>query len=165
MSFSLKSGIKTNLDETTRTFGYVVPSLQFFNALINNRKLVLHTKAQGHFNIGNSFEFYQAANLGADTGLRGFREQRYSGESALVFGTDLRYSLLKFKTGLLPLKLGMFGGFDFGRVWVAGENSNNWHTDFGGGILISAVDAITGQLSAFKSDEGLRIAFGFGLSL
>jgi hypothetical protein len=165
MFFSLKSGIKTNLDETTRTFGYVIPSLQFFNAITNNRKLVLHTKARGHFNIGDSFEFYQAASLGADTGLRGFREQRYSGKRALVFGADLRYSLLKFNTGLLPLKLGVFGGFDSGRVWVDGENSNNWHSNFGGGVLISAVDAITGQLSFFKSDEGLRIAFGFGITL
>jgi hemolysin activation/secretion protein len=139
--------------------------LQFFNAITSNRKLGLHTKAQWHFNIGDDFEFYQAANLGANNGLRGFREQRYNGKSALVFGTDLRYSLLKFKTGLLPLKLGVFGGFDFGRVWVDGENSNNWHTDFGGGVLISAVDAITGQLSVFQSDEGMRVAFGFGLSL
>ncbi len=166
MAFSLKSGIKTNLEETTRTFGYIIPSLEFFNAITKNRKLVLHTKAYGHFNIGDSFEFYQAANLGADTGLRGFREQRFSGDSALAFGTDLRYSLLKFKTGLLPLKLGVFGGFDFGRVWVDDEISNNtWHTDFGGGILISAVDAITGQVSFFNSDEGMRIGFGFGLSL
>jgi hypothetical protein len=165
MSFSLKSGIKTNLNETTRTFGYIIPSLQFFNAITKNRKLVLHTKAQGHFNIGNSFEFYQAANLGADTGLRGFRTERFSGDSALAFGTDLRYSLLKFKTGLLPLKLSVFSGFDFGRVWVDDENSNTWHTDFGGGILISAVDAITGQLSFFRSDEGVRVSFGFGISL
>jgi hypothetical protein len=165
MVFSLTSGIKTNLDETTRTFGYIIPSLEFFNAVSKNRKLVLHTKAQGHFNIGNSYEFYQAANLGADTGLRGFREQRFSGESALAFGTDLRYNLLKFKTGLLPFNLGVFGGFDFGRVWVDDENSNTWHTDFGGGVLISAVDAITGQVSFFRSDEGTRVSFGLGLSL
>jgi hemolysin activation/secretion protein len=165
MVFSLTSGVKTNLDETTRTFGYIIPSLQFFNALTKNRKLVLHTKAYGHFNIGNSFEFYQAANLGANNGLRGFRDQRFSGDSAFAFGTDLRYSLLKFKTGLLPLKLGVFGGFDFGRVWVDDEKSNTWHTDFGGGILLSAVDAITGQLSLFSSDEGLRVSFGFGVSL
>ena len=153
------------MDETTRTFGYIIPSLEFFKAVSKNRKLVLHTKAQGHFNIGNSYEFYQAANLGADSGLRGFREQRFSGESALAFGTDLRYNLLKFKTGLLPFNLGVFGGFDFGRVWVDDENSNTWHTDFGGGVLISAVDAITGQVSFFKSDEGTRVSFGLGVSL
>jgi predicted MPP superfamily phosphohydrolase len=165
MGFSLKSGIKTNLDETSRTFGYIIPSLQFVNSISKNRKLVLHTKAQGHFNIGKSFEFFQAANLGADTGLRGFRTERFSGESALAFGADLRYNLLRFKTGLLPFKLGVFGGGDFGRVWVDGENSNTWHKDFGAGVLISAVDAISGQVSFFRSDEGMRIDFGFGLSL
>ena len=83
----------------------------------------------------------------------------------MAFSADLRYSLLKFRTGLLPLKLGIFGGFDVGRVWVDNEDSGIWHNDVGGGILISAVDAITGQLSFFNSDEGARISFGFGLSL
>jgi len=165
MNFKVQTGIKSNLENTDRTFGYVLPSLEFYNALINNRKLVLHTKARGHFNIGNAFEFYQAAVLGADTGLRGFRAQRFSGDSALAFGADLRYSLFKFKTGLLPLGLGIYGGYDYGRVWVDGEDSNIWHDSVGGGILINAVDAISGQLGVFNSDEGLRISFGFGLSL
>ncbi len=165
MNFDVQTGVKSNLENTDRTFGYVLPSLEFYNALINNRKLVLHTKARGHFNIGDAFEFYQGAVLGANTGLRGFRAQRFSGESALVFGADLRYSLFKFKTGLLPLGLGIYGGYDYGRVWVDNEDSNIWHDSVGGGLLINAVDAISGQLGVFNSDEGLRISFGFGLTL
>lgn len=83
----------------------------------------------------------------------------------MVFGADLRYSLFKLKTGLLPLGLGIYGGYDYGRVWVDNEDSSTWHDSVGGGLLINAVDAISGQLGVFNSDEGLRISFGFGLSL
>ena len=164
MFFTLKTGVTTNLDDTERTFGYVHPALIFYNALTNNRKLVLKTMAQGQFNIGDNFEFYQAARLGANTGLRGVREQRFAGNSALAFGADLRYSLAKFKTGLLPLKLGIFGGYDYGRVWLDGEDSNTWHDSVGGGLWLNAVEMLSGQFGLFNSDEGLRFSFGFGVS-
>lgn len=164
MLFKLKTGVTTNLEDTERTYGYIHPSLIFYNALTNNRKLVLKTMAQGQFNIGDNFEFYQAARLGANTGLRGFREQRFAGNSALAFGADLRYSLAKFKTGLLPLKLGVFGGYDYGRVWLDGESSNTWHDSVGGGLWLNAVEALSGQFGFFNSDDGLRVSFGFGIS-
>jgi len=165
MFFKLKTGVKSNLEDTDRTYGYLHPSLTFYNALTTNRKLVLKTMAQGQFNFGDNFEFYQAATVGASTGLRGFREERFSGNSAVAFGADLRYSLTRFKTGLLPLQLGIYGGYDYGRVWVDGESSNMWHDSVGGGLWLNAVDAISGQFGLFNSDEGLRFSFGFGVSL
>lgn len=165
MLFALTGGVNSNIDDTERTFGYVNPSLTFFNSLTRDQKLVLKTMAQGQFNIGDDFEFYQAAVLGANSGLRGYRAQRFSGESALAFGGDLRYSFNRFKTGLLPIQLGVFGGYDIGRVWVDGEDSDIWHDDFGGGIILNAVDSIYGELGVFNSDDGLRISFGFGVSL
>ncbi len=154
-----------NLKDSERTFGYIQPSLEFYNAITRDRKLVLRSQVQGQFNIGDAFEFYQAAVLGANTGLRGYRTERFSGESALAFSADLRYSLFKFNTGLLPLKLNVFGGYDYGRVWLDGENSNTWHDSVGGGIIINAIDTLSGQFGLFNSDDGMRFSFGFGLSL
>lgn len=165
MFFNLRVGVKTNVENTERTYGYVNPELEFYNALTRNRKLVLRTKVMGQFNIGDAFEFYQAAVLGAKTGLRGFRTERFSGERALAFGADVRYSLAQFKTGLLPLKLSVFGGYDYGRVWLDGEDSDSWHDSVGGGIIINAVDAISGQFGLFNSVDGLRFSFGFGVNL
>ena len=165
MFFGLMGGFRSNLDDTERTYGYIHPQLSFYNALTKNNRLVLKTMAQGQFNIGDSFEFYQAANLGANNGLRGFRNQRFNGDSALALGADLRYQLKRFKTGLLPLELGVFGGYDVGRVWIDNEDSDTWHNSLGGGLWINAVDAISGQFGLFNSDDGLRFSFGFGLSL
>jgi hypothetical protein len=165
MNFSLSSSLRNNLDEFEKAHGFIQPKVEFFNSLTKNKRLVLKTMVQGQFLLGDDFEFFQAASLGAGSGLRGFRNQRFSGKSALVVGSDLRYSFRKFKTGLLPLQFGIYGGVDFGRVWVEGEDSNTWHNDFGGGFWINAVDTISGKFGVFNSEEGMRISFGFGVGL
>jgi predicted phosphodiesterase len=165
MNFSLSSSLRNNLDEFEKAHGFIQPKVEFFNSLTKNKRLVLKTMVQGQFLLGDDFEFFQAASLGAGSGLRGFRNQRFSGKSALVVGSDLRYSFRKFKTGLLPLQFGIYGGVDFGRVWVEGEDSNTWHNDFGGGFWINAVDTISGKFGVFNSEEGMRISFGFGIGL
>ncbi|WP_241448739.1 metallophosphoesterase [Aquimarina pacifica] len=163
MFFNLKVGANMNIEDADRTFGYIHPRLGFYNAITRNRKLVLKTDAMAEINVGDSFEFYQGANLGGTKGLRGYREERFTGESALAISNDLRYSFNKFKTGLLPLQLGVFTGYDIGRVWLDGEDSDIWHDSFGGGMWINAIDAIGGQLGVFSSDDGLRFTFGLGL--
>ncbi len=164
MLFSLNAGSKMNLDDTDRTFGYVKPKLGFYNAITKNRKLVLKTDVQAAFMIGDGFEFYQAATLGGINSLRGFREERFTGDKALAFSGDLRYSFNKFKTGLLPLQFGIYGGYDIGRVWFEGEDVDVWHDSIGGGFWINAVNAVAGQFNLFNSDDGLRFTFGLGLS-
>ncbi|MFD2564821.1 metallophosphoesterase [Aquimarina rubra] len=164
MLFKLQGGSKMNLDDTDRTFGYINPKLGFYNAITKNRKLVLKTDVQGAFIIGDGFEFYQGATLGGINSLRGYREERFTGDKALAFSADLRYSFNKFKTGLLPLQLGIYGGYDIGRVWFDSNDIDIWHDSIGGGFWINAVDAIAGQFNLFNSDDGLRFTFGLGLS-
>ncbi len=170
MMFALQAGYKNNT-RTTSGFGYVIPELGFNYKLIPSGQLVLATKLKGHINFGDDFEFYQGANIGANNGLRGYRNERFTGKSAFVQSTDIRLNLRKVKTGLLPLHIGLYGGVDYGRVWISdsylldpGHHSNTWNTSIGGGIFANAADIVTLNLSAFNSDDGLRLAFrlGFG---
>ncbi|WP_459213153.1 BamA/TamA family outer membrane protein [Aquimarina rhabdastrellae] len=163
MTFHVKTETKVNVENTHQAYGYLNPHLGFYNALTRNKKLVLKTDVDAQILVGDDYEFYQAARLGGDNGLRGFREQRFAGRSAVVFNADLRYSFNKFKTGLLPLQFGVYGGYDYGRVWLDDEDSNQWHDSVGGGFWINAVDAVSGQLGIFNSDEGTRVSFGFGV--
>ncbi len=165
MLFKMITGATMNVNDTNRTYGYIQPKLGFYNSLTRNRKLVLKTEVMAETNLGNNFEFYQGATLGGTNGLRAYREERFTGKSAFAFSGDLRYSFTKFKTGLLPLQLGLFGGYDIGRVWIPNEDSDIWHDDFGGGLWINGVDAIGAQLGVFSGDEGIRFTFGFGVSL
>ncbi len=165
MEFATIIGGKRNVSNGERMYAYIKPKLGFYNAISRNRKFVLKTLVQAHVNFGDDFEFYQGAVIGADTGLRGYRFQRWTGESALAGSADLRYSFNRFSTGILPIQLGVFGGADLGRVWQDGENSKKWHNDFGGGFWINMVETLSGQLGAFAGEDGLRIDFRLGVRL
>ncbi|RMB59563.1 phosphoesterase [Dokdonia sinensis] len=165
MEFAAIIGGKRNLSAGDRMYAYFKPKIGFYNALSRNRKLVLKTLVQSHINFGDDFEFYQGAALGARTGMRGYRFQRWIGESALAGSADLRYSFERFQTGLIPIQIGIFGGADLGRVWLDGEDSKRWHNDFGGGFWINMVETVSGQVGAFAGEDGVRIDFRLGVRL
>lgn len=163
MLFELNLGGKINTANPERQFGYFKPYMGFYNALTRNRKLVLKTRAEAHINIGQEFEFYQAAQLGANSGLRGYRFQRYTGKSSFGTGADLRYSFNTVKTNFLPFQLGIYGGYDLGRVWVDGQNSDTWHDSYGGGFWLNSAEAIQANVSLFAGSEGTRFEVGIGM--
>ncbi len=165
MDFSLVAGGTQNIEDSEAVFGYVKPSIVFYNALTRNRKLVLKTDVRGQFNIGNNFEFYQGAQLGSDTGLRGYRNQRFTGRSVAVAGADLRYSFNKFRTALTPVQIGILGGYDVGRVWVPNDTSDVLHSSYGGGLWVNTADLLSAQFNLFTGDEGLRFTFGLAFSM
>ncbi len=163
MKAELTAGWKNNADEST-SFGYVIPSLSVDHRLTSNGRLVLATKLKGHFNLGDDFEFYQAATIGGVDGLRGYRNQRFTGKTSFYQNTDLRLHLRKLKTGILPLSVGLYGGFDYGRVWEENEDSNRWNTSYGGGLWVNGADMLGLQLALFQSDDSSRFVFGLGFS-
>lgn len=160
---SMQAGYKNNVS-TEKGFSYLIPEIGFDYKLIPSGNLVLATNFRGHLNFGNDFEFYQGATLGASNGLRGYRNQRFTGKRAFVQSTDLRLNLTRVNTGIFPLYLGVYGGADYGRVWLPNDDSEKWNNSFGGGVFMNVANLITGNVSAFSSDDGLRLAFklGFG---
>lgn len=170
MQVDLQVGYKNNID-SNKGFGYVIPALGFDYKLVASGQVVLATNFRGHFNLGNDFEFYQAATLGANTGLRGYRNERFTGKTAFVQSTDIRWNFKNLKTGLLPINLGIYGGLDYGRIWIDNSlvanpsfNKDNWNTSVGGGFFVNMAGMMTANVSAFNSDDGMRFAFklGFG---
>ena len=134
LKFQLTGGVKTNVEETDNTIVNLDPYLEFYNALTRNRKWVLNTRFQAQFIFGDNYEFYQAAILGGNTGLRGFRHERFAGKQAFASGADLRYSLDSFTTAFLPFQIGVFAGSDVTRVWIPEMESRIWHDSSGGGF-------------------------------
>ncbi|WP_111682260.1 metallophosphoesterase [Winogradskyella tangerina] len=160
---TLHVGYRNNVD-TTKGFGYIIPELGFDYKLVPSGQLVLATNLRGHVNLGDGFEFYQGATLGARTGLRGYRFQRFTGKTAFSQSTDVRWNFGSLKTGLLPIHIGVYGGVDYGRVWIENDNSDKWNNSFGGGLFMNMAQMMTANISAFNSSDGLRLAvqFGFG---
>jgi hypothetical protein len=70
----------------------------------------------------------------------------------------------------VPIEYGVFGGFDYGRVWIDNDfvgnsdfNNNTLNTSVGGGLFVNMVDMISLNLGLFTSDDSMRFTFGFGM--
>ena len=164
MTFMLNIGGKTEFKNTENTYGYLNSDLGFYNSLSKNNQLVLKTDVRTQIRVGDELVFYQVANIGGKNGLRGFRTERFTGKNSFVGSADLRYSFPSFKTNILPFQIGIFSGFDVGRVWLKGDFSDKWHNDYGGGFWVTAAESLSGTFNFFNSEEGLRFSFGFGLN-
>ncbi|MCY2686920.1 metallophosphoesterase [Salinimicrobium sp. TH3] len=164
MKFEFIGGGKMNTGETENIYAFITPYLGFYKAISQNNKWVINTRVNAEVLFGDDFEFYQAATIGGAESLRGFREERFTGESAFVWGNDLRYSFDEFKTSFIPLQIGVFAGYDLGRVWLDGENSDLWHDSYGGGFWITGADALSAKVNLFSGGEKLRFSFSVGMN-
>lgn len=162
MKTDLKIGYTTNT-ENSNAFGYLIPSISFDYKLVRNGNLVLATKIKSHFNFGDTYEFYQAANIGGNDGLRGYRNQRFTGKNSFYHSSDIRWNLRKVKTGIAPLNIGIYGGFDYGKVW-GHQNiiTKGFNTSTGAGLFFNVANMLSGGLGYFSSDDGNRLTFNFG---
>ncbi|WP_082161797.1 BamA/TamA family outer membrane protein [Rufibacter radiotolerans] len=126
-------------------------------------KLTLATRFGAGHTFGDDFEFFQAQNLDGPTTLRGYRRNRFSGQTMAYNNTEARLRLFSFTTYLFPASLGVFGFHDIGRVWVEDEDSNKWHKGYGGGLWLSPLNQIVISVGYAKSveDNLLLIRAGF----
>ncbi len=166
MDIGITAGYKTNIDggDNENRFTYVEPHLAIDHKLIKSGKLVLATKLGGKAILGDDFEFYHGAQLGGVHSLRGFRNERFTGKYSLYQNTDLRLQLGKFKTSFIPLKYGITGGFDYGRVWLEDDDSDTWNNSVGGSFWVSGLDTFTANVGYFGSSDGGRLVFVLGFA-
>lgn len=163
VELDLLAGYKTNIDDNENSFGYIRPMLAMDYPLHESGFAVIATKIGGQAIIGDNYEFYHAATLGGGNvnSLRGYRNERFNGKYAFYQNLDLRSGITQFRTNFVPIRIGASLGFDYGRVWVDNDDSNEWHTDYGGSIFINAFKAFTGNIGYYVGDEGGRLNFTF----
>ena len=168
MKTEIQLGYTSNT-ENSNAFGYLIPSISFDYKLIPSGNLVLATKLKSHFTFGNSYEFYQAASIGGNDGLRGYRNQRFTSKNSFYHSSDIRWNLTKFKTGIAPLNFGIYGGFDYGKVWGHQNftiqptmTSREFNTSYGGGLFFDIAEMIAGNIAVFGSNDGARFTFNLG---
>lgn len=82
----------------------------------------------------DDFLFYHSNNLGGNSYLRGFRNNRFAGRAMFYHNTDLRWKLFYLPNKVMPFDFGVTAGFDYGRVWAEGKDSKKMHTGFSPGI-------------------------------
>ncbi len=151
-------GYKKSIDGRGNEFGYLEPSVSFNYPLISSGYAVFATKLGGEVILGDDYEIFHAAAIGGNRSLRGYRNHRFNGKQAFYHSTDLRTALGLWENRFLPFVYGVTAGFDYGRVWVPGEDSERWHNNYGGSIWISAGLAITGNIGLYHGGDGNRIS-------
>jgi hypothetical protein len=150
--------------------------------LLTNVQLSEHVSGERNW---GTYPFFEAAYLGgtparsaldvtgATSGnlLRGYDLNRYAGDAAVVSNTELNIEVGRVAT-FLPLRYGLWGLFDVGRVFVDGESSSKWHTAAGGGVWFGVFASspffqLAGAVKAalVHTDEGTSFLLesGFGL--
>ncbi|MEM1119635.1 MAG: metallophosphoesterase, partial [Bacteroidota bacterium] len=140
IAFNTSLSYRANTNGNANDFVNVHSNLALYQNIGRPGRLTLATRVGINHNFTDQFEFYQGAVLGGigpDANLRGFRRDRFTGQTAFYHNTDLRLKLFNLKTKALPMTMGIFGGFDYGRVWFAEEESDVWHTAIGGGIYFA----------------------------
>jgi hypothetical protein len=151
---------QTNLQNLNRQVPILEAGLWTIYQILPDASLLLETSLQGKRILSNTFEFYQAATLGGDTDLRGFRDQRFTGKNAFFQQTNLKYKIGQLKNPFAPIYYGLNFGSDYGRVWMPFETSTKWHQSVGGGIWFNAAHLVLANAGYFRSSDGGRISFG-----
>lgn len=153
-----------NESDKKETVSQFSTDLQFYIQLSTNPKLVLANNV-GYQKSSGDLQFHQYADLGNLTNLRGFRNNRFRGEQAFFHNVDLRMHLFKWRNNILPMDVGIVGGYDSGRVWLDSENSDQWHNSTTIGLWMDVLGAAILQPYYSFNDDGdsfsLRLGFSF----
>ena len=165
LDFGIAATWTTNLYTIEQNFPTLETNLGIFHHLDAQKNIVLATNTKYKKIFTSNYFFYQAASIGGDSDLRGYRNERFIGDSYFVQTTDLRVSIGSIKESIAPLSYGLFAGFDYGRVWIEAPEAEVWRYDYGGGIWINTVKKFTARISMFKApDEEARISFGLNFN-
>jgi len=163
MELGILAGYKRTIEDGfNNEFSYVKPTVSFIYPIHESGAATLATKAQAQFIIGDAYEFYHAATVGGNNSLRGYRNDRFLGQTSFFQSTDLRVGITKFRTSYVPIRIGVTAGFDYGRVWNDGVNSDKWHNSYGGSVFINGFQALTANVGYYMSEEDSRIIFTAG---
>ena len=125
--------------------------------------------------VWGTFPFHESAFLGgpgltggdvSNGSLRGFRKNRFAGDTALYGNSELRLVLAKIKL-LVPGELGLFGAADAGRVIYDEDpdDADTWHTGVGGGLWLSFLQRQqTLSVTAVQGDDLTGVYLRAGLT-
>jgi hypothetical protein len=127
-------------------------------------RLTLAARLGGQKNWGR-YPWYEAAFIGGSDNVRGYDRNRFAGDASAYANAQAMVTLFNMNL-ILPLRVGVLGLADAGRVWVEGEDSGKWHPSGGGGLFVRVMTAeIAFHAILAGSEEGVKfyVNIGFGI--
>lgn len=163
--YLIHTGFKALGKDVKQNHSFITSSLGFIIPINLPKTIAFETVFYGKTIIGETFNFYQAADLGSNNYLRGFRANRFTGRTAFAHSSDFNFKIYEVNRGILPFTYGLSLGFDYGRVWQDKEISDKWHTSYGGGVWFDFLEVMRLKVNLHKSSEELMLTFGLNFGL
>lgn len=132
---------------------------------LGSQRAILALRVGGE-KLWGDYPWFEAADLGGSSNVRGFSNRRFAGDASLYVNSELRFWLGTRRTPILPLRWGLFAFYDTGRVWLEGEDSDKWHYGWGGGLLTQLIGMpLTFNAALAVGDEGdIKFYMKYGYS-
>lgn len=114
--------------------------------------------------IWGAYPYFESAFIGDRGTVRLGRENRYAGDASAYGSSELRLELFH-ATLVVPTEVGVFGLADVGRVFLAGETSDKWHSAVGGGLwlgFLSRAGTLSAAVASSEERTRLYVQAGFG---
>ncbi len=148
--------------DVEETFGVLAGSVSGFWE--PGSRVILAARVGGQKNWGR-YPWYESAFIGGSDSVRGYDRNRFAGDYSAYGNTQLMVSLFNLNL-VLPLRFGVLGLADTGRVWVEGESSDKWHSAWGGGIFVRLITTdLVGHGLVVHGDEGTRFYANIGYGI
>ncbi len=138
-----------NIDQHEKGFATYNGIVQFYIPLVSKFSLSVRSAIES---VQGTPEFYQYASTGGSQTLRGYRRNRFWGNTAFYNTNELRW-ITDFHTRIMNGKFGFIGFFDDGRVWLNGQSSDILHYAYGGGIMLAPFNLANVSLTYGVSEE------------
>ena len=157
--FQLSGAYTKNLNEENRGFANYQSSAAFYLPMLNVLSLAVRVGGEA---VTGQPEFYQLATLSGKENLRGYRRQRFHGETSFYNNNELRL-IMNTRNRWFNGKFGALVFVDQGRVWQPGERSDKWHVGYGGGIFVAPFNKIllNASYGISKDDKVIHMRLGF----
>jgi hypothetical protein len=128
------------------------------------RHLTLAGRVGGQ-KVWGLYPWYEAAFIGGSDSVRGYDRNRFAGDSSAYANAQAMIPLCNVNL-ILPLRFGILGTADIGRVWLETESSDKWHSSGGGGIFLRLLTtdlAVHGILAGGSEGVKFYVNLGFGI--
>jgi len=143
------NGVITNNDNSN--YGQTLAFMEHFFTKQIVLPLTLGLKIGGGDSYG-AMPFYKQLALGQNTFLRGFHNNRFTGNTLLFGNAELRLKLSGF---------GVTGFFDTGKIVENKTNAAKWHQGYGVGFFIISPMLLNASVGFSEEESGL-ITIGLG---
>ena len=189
-NWKLYPGATLALETNSDNFGYF-PKDGIRFSLINQYRFEANDKdhhfvsdgnVTAYISFGNRFETTYAIRLGGgaiwgdytpylqptignNNYLRGFDNNRFSGQQFAYSNMDVRTKLFHSNNSFLPFDLGILLGYDIGRVWYENDQTtgDKWHQSITAGIWLTPLNlfVLNPHFSYSKEEKQINVRMGF----